>query len=152
MFYNSFLVLLFISHAFYVLFTECPSFIFCDFIFYNKVALQQIVTRWKCLQQRRSPWKYQTHDFSCPGVLVHADRLPGAPHLVQGWFRFPLASPGPPFLSLHIALYFSSLGPHQPVRSRTAGMISYSPCNPSVRRRCSVNVSLKGTQTELGDA
>lgn len=71
----------------YVPFNECPSFIFCDFIFDGKMALQQIVMWLKRLQQRGSLWKYRTCESSCPCALVHAELRPGAPHLVQGWFR-----------------------------------------------------------------
>lgn len=87
--------------------------------------------------------------FSC---LDHPCSWPG-PRLSSGVtsFRLSWASPGP-FLLVSPSLYPSHLGPHQPAQSKTAGMISYSPCKPSTWHRCSINVSLKGTQTELGDA
>lgn len=87
--------------------------------------------------------------FSCPD---HPCSWPG-PRLSSGVtsFRLSWASPGP-FLLVSPSLYPSHLGPHQPAQSKTAGMISYSPCKPSTWHRCSINVSLKGTQTELGDA
>lgn len=94
-----------------------------------------------------------------PGALVHAVLLPEcpcswpAPRLGSGVisFRLSLACPGQSFLLVFTSLYSNYLGPHQPAQSRTIGTIACLPCKPSTWHSCSINVSLKGTQTELGD-